>query len=137
MILLSSNIQVQVVLQGKTVRLSADTNGEVEECAVKHHTDLVSLMFSRSLPNWVEYITVKQMGISKLKNLTVRISVTVEMDVKLKTRKVNVRKETKPSRGHTGSFLTHKFIYNTGPVSKPLSLPRSKNENKVAISYRW
>jgi hypothetical protein len=57
------------------------------------------------------------------------------MDVKLKTRKVNVRKETKPSKGHTVSFITHMFIYNTGPVSKLLSLLRSKNENKVAISY--
>ena len=54
MILLSSNIQDQVVLQGKTVRLSTDTNGEVEEYAVKHHADLVSLMLSGSLLNWVE-----------------------------------------------------------------------------------
>jgi hypothetical protein len=76
------------------------------------------------------------MGISKQKNLTLNISVTVESDVKLKTRNVKVRKETKPSRGHTVSFLTQKFIYNTGPVSNPLSLPPSKNENKVAISYR-
>jgi hypothetical protein len=75
------------------------------------------------------------MGISKLKNLTLHISVTMEMDVKL-NKKVNVSKETKPSRGHTVSFLTHKFIYNTGPVSEPLSLPRSNNENKAAISYR-
>jgi hypothetical protein len=48
MILISSNIQVHVVLQGKTVRLSTDTNGEVELCAVEHHTDLVRLMFSRN-----------------------------------------------------------------------------------------
>jgi hypothetical protein len=74
---------------------------------------------------------------SKLKkNLTLYISVAVKMDVKLKTRKVNVRKETKSSRGHTDSFLNQKFIFNTGPDSKPSSLPPSKNENKVAISYR-
>jgi hypothetical protein len=36
MLLLPSNIQVQVVLQEKTVCFSTDTNGEVEECAVKH-----------------------------------------------------------------------------------------------------
>jgi len=75
------------------------------------------------------------MWISKLKNLTLYISVTLKTDVKLKTRKVNVRKETQPSRGHAVSFLTHKFIYITGPFSKPLYLPPSKNENKVAISY--
>jgi len=85
---------------------------DVKECKVKHHTDLITLMFSRSLPNWVEEITVKQMGISKLNYLTLHISVTVEINVKLKTRNVNIRKETIPSRGHTVSFLTHKFIYN-------------------------
>jgi hypothetical protein len=63
------------------------------------------------------------MGISKLKNLTLHTSVTVEMDGKLKTRKVNFRKETKPSRGHTVSFLPHKFIYNIGSFSNPLYLP--------------
>ena len=46
MMYLSSNIQVQIALQGKTVRLSTDINGEVEEYAEKHHTDLVSLKFS-------------------------------------------------------------------------------------------
>ena len=63
------------------------------------------------------------MWISKLKNLTLHISVTFETGVKLKTRKFNVRKETQPSRGHAVSFLTHNFIYNTGPFSKPLYLP--------------
>jgi hypothetical protein len=74
------------------------------------------------------------MWISKLKNLTLHISVTLETDVKLKTRKVSVRKETQLSRGNAVPFLAHKFIYNTGSFSKPSYLPPSKSRDKLSMT---